>query len=203
MSRTLATLLLFLTVGRASHDPAPASEPALERDDTSSTTIITAAVTHTAHRPKVPVRDSVFAAIWAVGLRFGVTENEARCILGEPDSVKASPLVSMHDDVQKDSIVRLYYPKVMVALYRITRSHEDLLAHVVLTDVAQGVPFGIGAGTNRARLVAILGPPAADFSDDAGFETLEYLGPNEEPNAIRFVLSNDQLQRIEWITYSD
>jgi len=102
----------------------------------------------------------------------------------------------------QDTIIRLYYRDVTLALYRVTESRADILLQVILTRAGRRLPFGIDVGTRREDVVAIQAP-TREGRDDEGLETLEYHGPMERPGVVRFVLRRDRVQRIEWVYFID
>jgi hypothetical protein len=107
--------------------------------------------------PTIP-QDTILPALLDAGRQFGTTEREIQRILGEPDSVSATPFQNQHDATQTDTILRLYYHDLTLALYRITQGRGEILVQVILSGAGRHLPFDMGVGTNREQLVAVVGP---------------------------------------------
>jgi hypothetical protein len=151
--------------------------------------------------PLTNSQDTVIATLLLAGQQFGTTEQQIRQRLGRVDSVRATPIQNRYDSTQTDTVVRLFYHDLTLGLYRVAKGHRDILGHVILSGIGHRIPFDIGVGTDRRRLLALLGKPPAILVDDEGVETLEYQGPMEDPSKIRFVLRNERVRRIEWSYY--
>jgi len=149
-----------------------------------------------------PPQDTITPALLAAGRQWGTTEGEIRRTLGAPDDVTAEAFQNQHDATKTDTILRLKYRDLMVALYRVTESRADMLLQAVVSRAGHRLPFGIDIGTRREDIVAILAPTREGLDDDR-LETLEYHGPMESPGMVRFVLRRDRVQRIEWVYFID
>ena len=152
--------------------------------------------------PAPILQDTIIPVLLATGREFGTTEQETRQFLGAPDRVTAEPFQNQHDATKTDTIIRLYYRDLTLALYRVTESRADILLQVILSRAGRRIPFGIDIGTRREDVVAIQAP-TREGHDDEGLETLEYHGPMERPGIVRFVLRRDRVQRIEWVYFID
>lgn len=152
--------------------------------------------------PPPPPADTITPVLLAAGRQWGTTEDEIRRSLGAPDEVTLEPYPNQHDTTKTDTIVRLMYRDLTVALYRVTESSADILLQVVLSRSGRGLPFGIDVGTRREEVAAIRAPTRESLDDDRN-ETLEYQGSMESPGLVRFVLRRDRVQRIEWVYFID
>ena len=146
--------------------------------------------------------DTITPVLLAAGRQWGTTEREIRRALGTPDDVTTEPFANQHDSTMTDTIIRLEYRDLTVALYRVTESRAEILLQVVLSRAGRPMPFGIGIGARRDDVVAILAPTREGL-DDERLETLEYQGGMESPGVVRFVLRRDRVQRIEWVYFID
>lgn len=196
-----AVLLPLLLVACGS-DQKPDAAQTVVRPNPPSLDTTTPALGTADSLPPPTAHDTVIPAFLAAGRQFGTIEREIRPILGAPDSVSAEPYPNQHDSTQTDTILRLYYRDLTLALYRVTKSRGDILLQVILSRAGRRLPFGIDVGTKRDEVVAILGPTREGL-DDAGLETLEYEGPMENPGIVRFVLRRDRVHRIEWSYFID
>ncbi len=196
--RTL--LLAFLLVACGS-DPKPdAAQTAVQQGQPSLDTS-TPAPALDSLLPPTP-QDTIVPVLLATGREFGTTEREIRQFLGAPDRVTAEPFQNQHDATKTDTILRLYYRDLTLALYRVTESRVDILLQVILSRAGRRIAFGIDIGTRREQVVAIQAP-TREVLDDEGLETLEYQGPMDHPGIVRFVLRRDRVHRIEWSYFID
>jgi hypothetical protein len=152
--------------------------------------------------PPPPLEDTITAALLAAGRQWGTTERDIRRILGTPDDVTTEPFQNQHDSTKTDTILRLKYRDLTLALYRVTESGKDILLQVILSRAGRPLPFGLDIGTRREDIVA-LRAPTGESLDDERLETLEYQGSMESPGLFRFVLRRDRVQRIEWAYFID
>lgn len=193
-------LLLVLALACGSGEKADDSQTVVQLGQPSvdTTTQIVAAES----LPPPPAQDTITPVFLAAGRQFGTTERAIRRMLGAPDKVSAEPFQNQHDSTKTDTILRLNYRDLMLALYRVTESRSDFLLQVILSRAGRRLPFGIDVGTKRDEVVTILGP-MREVLDDDGLETLEYQGPMEHSGIIRFVLRRDRVHRIEWSYFID
>ena len=152
--------------------------------------------------PPPPQEDTITPVLLAAGRQWGTTERAIRRTLGAPDRVSAEPFQNQHDSTKTDTILRLVYRDLTVALYRVTDSRADILLQVVLSRAGRRLPFGIDVGNRKEDVVAILGATREGLDDDKN-ETLEYQETMESPGVVRFVLRRDRVQRIEWVYFID
>ena len=194
-----ASFLLLLLACRRAAEPATGREPGVGRElQPDSTPVAPALLDSTVALQEA--HDRAVAIYVAAREQFGTREPRINTALGTPDSVQLTPVRNRHDSTQTDTIVRLYYPGVTLDLYRVTQSGTDLLWHLVLSRQGAKRPLGVGIGSTREQLEAVLGPPTELGKDDAGLETLEYL---HEGEGVTFVLDRGAVSRIEWIGHVD
>jgi hypothetical protein len=196
--RTLLLAFLLLACGS---DPKPDAAHTVVQQGQPSLDTTTPAPTLDSLPPPTP-QDTITPALIATGREFGTTEREIRQFLGAPDRVTAEPFQNQHDATKTDTILRLYYRDLTLALYRVSESRADILVQVILSRAGRRIPFGIDIGTHREQVVAILAPTREVLGDDR-LETLEYQGPMEHPGTVRFVLRRDRVHRIEWSYFID
>lgn len=199
MARRRPELLLcaLLVACGAGEKPDAAQTVVQETPPPDTTTPLVAAES----LPPPPRQDTIVPVLLAAGRQWGTTERAIRRILGAPDDVSAEPFQNQHDSTKTDTIIRLKYRDVTVALYRVTESRADILLHVLLSRAGRRLPFGIDIGTRRDDVVAILAPTREGL--DGELETLEYQGPMDSPGVVRFMLRRDRVQRIEWVYFID
>lgn len=181
-----------------------------EQADTAQTVVQQAPPPPDTTTPIVPVEslpppsqeDTITPALLAAGRQWGTTERAIRRTLGEPDKVTTEPFQNQHDSTKTDTILRLQYRDLTVALYRVTESRADILLQVILARAGRRLPFGIDVGTRKEDVVALLGSTREGLDEDRN-ETLEYQGTMESPGVVRFVLRRDRVQRIEWVYFID
>ena len=197
-----STLLVVLLVLACKRVPRPASEQAADRlhlkesESGSQTTVASDSST------APPARDSALAAYLAARGQFGANEQAIRAAVGAPDSMEAMAFQNMHDSTQTDTVIRLYYPGALFVLYRVTLTHEDMLGQVILTRSRGSRPLGIGVGSTRDELQAVLGPPTEASQDDSVLAALDYERPYSLAR-IRFVLEGNRVSRVEWLLEID
>ncbi len=195
---TFLLSLLLVACGSGEKSDAAQTVVQLDRPRLDTTTPASGADSVAPPAPE----DTALSALLAAGEQFGTTEREIRRILGAPDSVNATPFQNLHDSTQTDTILRFYYRDLILGLYRVTQARSDFLLQVILSGAGRRLPFGIGVGTNREQLVAIVGP-GKEGLDDSSVETLEYGGPTDDSSMIRFYLRKDRVQRVEWTYFID
>jgi hypothetical protein len=196
--RTL--LLAFLLLACGSDQKPDAAQTVVQLDQPSLDSSTPAPALDSL--PPPTHQDTIVPVLLATGREFGTTEREIRHFLGAPDRVTAEPFQNQHDATKTDTILRLYYRDLTLALYRVTESRVDILLQVILSRAGRRIPFGLDIGTRREDVVAIQAPTREGL-DDEGLETLEYEGPMEHPGIVRFVLRRDRVHRIEWSYFID
>jgi hypothetical protein len=98
------------------------------------------------------------AALLDRGRRLGGTESATVALLG-PQPERQVDTVTNRYDGQVDSIVRLRYPGLEVAFYKVTAGGAEILGAVTLSSAGCEVLPGLGVGAAATILPTLFGPP--------------------------------------------
>lgn len=128
---------------------------------------------------------------------YGETKEEMIATLGEPEKSATEELASMWYEGQVDVVTSLWYPGLYLEtlyLYQGENSIEYPLT-VDVTGESIEIPFELGIGVTRERVLAVLGKPVMISDEDGSW----LYGCGMEEAA--FYFSGDRLNRIVFRGY--
>lgn len=202
-TRTVFTVLAALLLaacpmrrdeGRAGSNATDASRPEAPGTDTA------------------PPRPSLPDLLAAVHDRTPGGELRVLRQLPPPLEIRREPVRNRHDPTLVDTLVTFIHPGLRLEVYHVTASERDIVRSVEVTGEGYRTADGIGPGSSRGDVAAVLGPPDTVAgppgpADTVVGTTLVYHGirgePGPTPTTLSIELRDERVRRMTWSYYVD
>jgi len=122
--------------------------------------------------------------------------NEVEQILGKPLNIETESVGNIHNARQLDTLNIFYFNGLKITIWQNQRKSRSFVASIDLNGTKYHPLFGINIGTNRKRVLKILGKPTAPGLINKS--VLCYLDKKNGHN-LRIYIENEQVARILWI----
>jgi hypothetical protein len=142
--------------------------------------------------------DSIVAAVFEYGLRFGQSRADLRASLGEPAGITSRARLNPYSTLT-DSLFTWTYDGLTFGFYLVAADGREFLVDVQLTRRTKKLEYGIGVdSTTRSDIIQLLQQPQRQGQAE-DTTILAYLTPCIGPDEyIEFYFVTDTLRKIHW-----